>query len=105
MRIINKLFGLTFSTTVMLLTGSLAVAQEPNPIVDLEKLSCRRLLVLSDRDQEGAIMFFHGYMSGQNSSLTVNIDILSQVTEQVLNHCIDNPEDTLLSVFEDQSES
>jgi hypothetical protein len=58
------------------------------------------LLKLNDSEQEAAIMFFHGYISGKNGELTVDVSALGEVSDKVIDHCIDNPNDFLLNVFE-----
>jgi hypothetical protein len=68
--------------------------------VELKDFPCRRLLKLNDSDKEAAIMFFHGYFSGKNNELTVDVPALSEVSDRVIDHCIDNPNDQLLSTFE-----
>lgn len=102
----NRTFQLIMSTGIILLTSiATAVAQdeampEADSIVTLETISCRNLLQLNDQEKQATIMFFHGYVSGKKSELTADVNALSTVSDKVVYHCIDNPEDTILSVFE-----
>jgi hypothetical protein len=74
--------------------------QDDTSIVELKNLPCRKLLKLNDSEKEAAIIFFHGYISGKKSELTVDVPALSEVSDKVIDHCIDNPNDQLLSTFE-----
>lgn len=74
--------------------------QDNTSTVELKTVDCRRLLKLNDSEKEAAIIFFHGYISGKNSDLTADVPALSEVTDKVIDHCIDNPNDALLTVFE-----
>ena len=69
-------------------------------IIDLTSMDCRELLQMSGEEEDNTLIFMHGYMSGKNSDLTVNVPALSDVTEQVRGYCIDNPDATLLSTFD-----
>ena len=40
-------------------------------------------------------------MSGKKSEMIFDGPALTEVTEKVLDHCIDNPSDTLLATFEE----
>lgn len=103
----DKIYKRIILSTAMILTITNTVVyaqdkpmQDDPSIVELKNLPCRRLLKLNDSDKEAAIMFFHGYISGKNSELTVDVPALSEVSDKVIDHCIDNPNDKLLSTFE-----
>ena len=68
--------------------------------VNTETLACRSLLKQSDSDQEATITYYHGFMNGKNNELTVDVVKLADISEKVFDHCVDNPNDSLLSVFE-----
>jgi hypothetical protein len=95
-------FVLTLITLTLNLKGTMAQSEtmsEDNSVVDLETISCRDLLKLNDEDKRSTIIFFHGYMSGKQSDLTADVDVLGEISNQVIDYCIDNPDDTLMSVF------
>ena len=78
-----------------------ATAQADNgSIINLASLTCREMLQMPGAEEENTLIFMHGFMSGKNNELLLDVPALSDVTEQVRNYCIDNPDETLLSAFE-----
>ena len=69
-------------------------------IIRLETLDCRYLLKQDSSHREATVVFFHGFMSGKNSELTLDIDKLDTVSGKVIDHCIKKPNHSLLRVFE-----
>lgn len=67
--------------------------------VDLNTLDCRTLLKMIGDQRNNTLLFYHGFMSGMNQEFITNIPELAEVTDQVIDHCIDNPNDTLMDVF------
>ena len=103
----NKVYSrIILSTALVLGMTDIAVRAQDRPIedetstVELKTIACRRLLKLNDSEKEAAIMFLHGYISGKKRELIVNVPALSEISDKVIDHCIDNPNDFLLSVFE-----
>ena len=68
-------------------------------VVDLKTQDCRTMLKMSG-DRDFTIVFYHGFMSGKNNDTVFNAPELSAITDQIFDHCIDNPNDSLLTVFE-----
>ena len=81
------------------LLGSAAHADE-ELVIDLAKIDCRSMLKMDNDERDFTMIFFHGMMSGKNNEMTFDGLALSEVTDKVLDHCIDNPKDMLISVFE-----
>lgn len=73
-------------------------AQEPTT-VEIEKVTCRDLLLMYD-DQEATLVFFHGFMSGKKGEMLYDDKGLTESTDKILEHCVDNPAVSVLSVFE-----
>ena len=69
-------------------------------VVDIATLDCRELLKLNDNDKEATLAYYHGYLSGKNNELTVDVVELGEISDRVIDYCIDNPNDPLLTVFE-----
>jgi hypothetical protein len=57
------------------------------------------LLKLNGDDQNSTMIFFHGYMSGKQNASSADVNALREISTQVIDYCIDNPDDTLMSVF------
>ena len=70
-------------------------------IIDLQTMTCREMLKSDGEDRANILVFMHGYIGGKKEETTVNVSVLSDATEQILDTCIDNPEQTVLSVFEE----
>jgi hypothetical protein len=105
--IMNKGYRIILSMALVLGITNIPVEAQAQPMrddksnIELKSISCRRLLKLNDSDKEATLVFFHGYMSGKKSELTVDVPALSEVSDKVIDHCIDNPNDFLLTVFEE----
>ena len=70
-------------------------------LIDLQTMTCREMLKSEGEDRANTLIFMHGYISGKKGETTINAPILSDVTARILDTCIDNPEQTLLTVFEE----
>ena len=86
--------------TILVLSGINVVnAQEPQDEIDLNTIDCRTLLQMDGDDQDSTILFFHGLMTAKNNESVILVDKLGEATDNVINYCIDNPDDTLLNTF------
>ncbi|TVQ45819.1 MAG: hypothetical protein EA365_07100 [Gloeocapsa sp. DLM2.Bin57] len=92
-------------TTILLLTGvNVVKAQEELPKdIDIETMDCRTMLQMGGDDRESVIIFYHGYITAHNNATTINVLNLGQLTDQVINSCIDNPDETILNTFKQHS--
>jgi hypothetical protein len=85
------------------LGGAVALAQssdEPQTDINLETLDCRTMLSMKSEDRDFTLVFYHGIVSGRHNKLIFKGDVLAGATDRILNHCIDNPDEKLLGVFE-----
>ncbi len=73
---------------------------ETSPVVDTKTLDCRELLKLRDSDLEATLSYYHGFMSAKNNQMSVDVVKLGKISDQVIDYCIDNPNDPILKVFE-----
>ena len=76
-------------------------SKQGKDLIDLQTMTCREMLKSEYEDRANTLIFMHGYLSGQKGETTVNTSVLADVTDRILDTCIDNPEGTLLSVFEE----
>lgn len=95
--LILTVIALSFNVKVLMAQSE--TMPENDSIIDLSTVSCRDLLKLDDEDKNSTILFFHGYMSGKKGDLNADVDALAEISSQVIDYCIDNPDDTLMSVF------
>jgi hypothetical protein len=102
----NQFQWIVLSTAMVLSISNVSVyaqnepQQEDGSTINLESITCRSLLKQGDRDREATIAYFHGFMSGKNNELTADTLALGETSDQIIEHCIDNPDDSLLQVFE-----
>ena len=86
--------------TILVLSGiSVVKAQEPQDEINLTTIDCRTLLQMDGDDQDSTILFFHGFMTAKNNESVILVDKLGEATDNVVNYCIDNPDETLLNTF------
>lgn len=96
--IILAVFGL-----VVMAAATPALSQEKTKVdvvVDLKTQDCRTLLRMSGSERDFTLVFYHGFMSGKKNDTNFNGPELAKITDQIIDHCIDNPNDGLLKVFE-----
>lgn len=75
-------------------------ADEENTDIDLATLDCRTLLKMDNEDREFTLVFFHGLISGRQEEMVFRAEALAEATDQIVDQCIDNPDESLLKVFE-----
>ncbi len=80
--------------------GQNETEQEDSSMINAANITCRELLKLDDSSQEATIAYFHGFMSGKKNELMVDIVELGNISEKVIDSCIDNPNTSLMKVFE-----
>lgn len=103
----NQFQWIVASTVIVLSISNVSVyaQNEPQPenssTINLESITCRSLLKQVDTDREATVAYFHGFMSGKNNELTADTLALGETSDQIIDHCIDNPDDSLLQVFEE----
>lgn len=98
------LFGAiaTASLSTPAWTQTEAEAEEASEdLIELQTMTCREMLKSEYKDRSNTLVFMHGYISGKKGETTVDAPALAEVTDRVLDTCIDNPERALLSVFEE----
>ncbi len=84
--------------------SSPALAQEKSAIqttVDMNTVDCRTLLKMSGEDRKNTIVFFHGVVTGMKKEVKVDVPLLSEITDKIVDQCIDKPNEVLLKVFQD----
>lgn len=84
--------------------GAVSFAQsettENDASIDVTQTTCRDMLLASGDEEENILIFFHGYMTGKKNETVINVDAFRDVSETILSDCIDNPDATLIAVFE-----
>ena len=68
---------------------------------DLNTVDCRTLLKMSGDERKNTVVFYHGILTGMNKETTVDVSKLSEITDKVVDQCIDKPNAVLLKVFQE----
>lgn len=103
---LRKLAPIVASTSVFVVAvSSTAIAQDGtetngDSTVDIAALTCRDLLLMDGEDEESAILFVQGYINGKSAETLVDTDAVKASSDRSLEQCIDEPDSTVLSVFE-----
>ena len=80
--------------------GSATLAEEPSTQKDLKGFTCKDIMRLSGSERENALAFVHGYRLGKMNTTQYEIEALAAITDQYIDHCLDNPNDNALAAFE-----
>ncbi|MEM8611420.1 MAG: HdeA/HdeB family chaperone [Cyanobacteria bacterium P01_H01_bin.105] len=78
-----------------------ADAEEDADVLDLTEMTCRSFFKSADEDRESLMIFMHGYMSGMSGETTVDGVELAIASDDILDMCLDDPEASLFSVFQE----
>jgi len=76
-------------------------AQDTDPVVDIQTIDCRAMLKMEHSEQDFTLVYLHGFINGTKNEMVFDGPALRAATEKIFDHCIDNPEDNLLKVFQE----
>lgn len=88
--------------TAVSFAGASALAADPpsKNARDLRDNTCKDVMRLSGQDRDVALALAHGYVLGKKGTTKYEIDRLAQITDNFVDHCLDNPKDNALAAFE-----
>jgi len=99
----NVMFVLAVLAFVITATALPALSEEKAKgdfVVEMKDQDCRGLLRMAGKEREFTIIFYHGFISGMKKNTLFDGPELAKSTDEIIDHCIDNPNDGLLEVFE-----
>ena len=78
-----------------------AMAQEPERLttVDLSTFDCRTLIAMNGDYRDNAVLFLHGYVSGQKRETVIELAPIAASTDKIIDYCISNPGANALAAF------
>jgi hypothetical protein len=82
-----------------------AVAQDNGAVdagvrkLSIGNMTCRSLLQASGTQRDLLLALFHGYVAGKQGTPELDTVRMSFLTDAVVDHCIDNPDDRVLAAF------
>lgn len=77
-----------------------APAQDEGVRIEIDEMTCREMLKMGGEARDFTMIFLHGFLSGRKNELAFDAPALTAATDKVLDGCIDDPDASLLSVFE-----
>lgn len=77
-----------------------ASAQNENLVLQMDEFSCKGMLIRSGFERDFTVAYMHGFMSGKMNETEFDVAKLTAATDAVLEYCIQNPDATILSAFE-----
>jgi hypothetical protein len=100
----------TLALTTLLAAAALAApavgAQPGQPVPGaarvpaLDELDCRALLRLGGDERGDTVGWLHGWVGGRRGLTQFPAREMAEATDRIVDHCIDEPDDKLLTVFE-----
>jgi hypothetical protein len=88
----------TAIATALLISGSApAFAQEDS--IDLGQITCKDMMLLSDRDREAVMAFYFGYTSAKESNTVLDLTMTGERASNVIDDCLANSADKAMDVF------
>jgi hypothetical protein len=100
MKKLSLLGGLATSIAASIICTP-AVAQEAAKptTVDLATFDCRTLLSMNGEYRDNAVLFLHGYVSGQKKQTVIELAPIATSTDKIIDYCISNPSANALAAF------
>lgn len=80
-------------------TAEEAQAAEDARALPVTTLTCRSLLQASGDERDLLLAIFHGYVAGKRGDATMDTVKMAFATDDVVAHCIDKPDATVLDAF------
>ena len=104
MKPIKNAFVIASALAILPLNSAFAEEEKtdetPGVQYQIDKTTCRELLQMSGDSRDFSVIFMQGFMSGKKNELLFDAPTLTAATDVAIDHCIDNPDSTLLSAFE-----
>ena len=76
-----------------------AVAAENAP-VDMTAYLCKDIMRMSDNERSISMAVLHGHRLGKQGKTSFNSDELAKISNDFIEHCLDNPHDKAMASFE-----
>ena len=66
---------------------------------DINTIVCRDVVRMSGDDRDIAMAFLHGYVLGTSGSNEFEVEVLYAASDNLIEHCLDNPDDIAVDVL------
>ena len=81
--------------------GTSALAARPSGSTkDLANFRCKDVTRLSGEERQIALALVHGYVLGKKGTTRYDVELLSQITDEFVDYCLDHPTANALKSFE-----
>ena len=95
----TRMSTMVLSLGLALAGPSAADAQAEVIRLNIDQISCRDILTMGGEERDFALIFLHGFVSGQNGEMLFDGPVLTEATDTILDRCISTPDASALSVF------
>lgn len=86
--------------SVLLVSTTAVLAEEESTQKNLNDFVCKDVMRLSGSERDNTLALAHGYRLGKMNTTTYEIEVLSDLTDRFIDHCLNNPNDKALAAFE-----
>ena len=90
--------ALPLAISLLMSVGS-ATAQDKE-IIDIEALTCKQVMALSGVDRDTTMSFIHGYIAGKGGKTSIDVNALTDASEEFVDVCLDNPKSAAVATME-----
>lgn len=98
----------TLSALALIAALPLAAAETPAdaaPSLDVEAMTCRALLQTGGNERDLLLAFLHGYAAAKAGTGAPGLEAMATLTDQVIDRCIDAPNQRVLDAFQADAKS
>ena len=88
---------LTIATILSFSVTGISVAQDDD--IDLSAITCKEVMRTSGADRDSVMALMQGYVLGKKGATKFNSTKLANVSDEFVEHCLDNPTDKALDTL------
>jgi hypothetical protein len=88
------------AATALLSGGPAVLAEEEVQTKDMNDYLCKDLMRYAGEDRVIALAMAHGYRLGKKNTTKYDPEELGQISDKVIEYCLDNPNEKALAAFE-----
>lgn len=98
-RLNRKLIAVIVSVLPLLHAPANGAENEGNT-VELNSYLCKDIMRMSGEERSIALAAYHGYVLGRKGATSISVNALNEISNNFIEHCLDNPHEKALASFE-----
>lgn len=83
-----------------LLHGPANGSESEGNTVELNSYLCKDIMRMSGEERSIALAAYHGYVLGKKGATSISVTVLNGISNNFIEHCLDNPHEKALASFE-----